>query len=118
MGRKEKEKWEKKQKKAAKKMKPLMNGINSMRAKLCWTRSDFWNHEKCIKFLGVICSKGSTGQGICRRFSRRAAKKCQNEDTRVKKKYCPMLKKYKLVQVDDEEDVKKDTEDDEKKAKK
>jgi len=98
-----KKKWEKKQEELENNNRPLLNSINAMRAKLCWTRQDFWHNRKCIKFLGILCREGSTGFGVCSRFAQDAQKRCDHPDTRLKREYCPMLERWEFVREGEEE---------------
>jgi len=85
-------------------VRPLMSSINKMRAELCWLRPDLWNHEECLKFLGISCAIGSTGEGVCRRFATKVSKECEEEtDKNQRKAYCKMAKALRTVLGDDEE---------------
>jgi len=59
--------------------KPLMGGINIMRTEMCWKRPNLMEHEKCMKFLGLHCSKQSTGKGICKKFRKKVSDACKNK---------------------------------------
>lgn len=49
--------------------RPLMNAINKWRAHLCWMRPHLYSHKPCMKFLGIVCSETSSGDGICKQFA-------------------------------------------------
>lgn len=88
------------------KTKPLMNRINSMRAQLCWTRVDLWSHKECLKFLGLQCKDGSTGQGVCTQFKEDVEQHCEDdhqgdEDRKV---YCQIAKKLGIKVAAEEQD--------------
>merc|ERR1719353_2539407 len=71
--------------------KPLMQRINVLRTQLCWQRPNLWQHEKCLRFLGITCMKASTGQGICREFTKKCNEKCKTEtDPHWKEDYCAL----------------------------
>jgi len=59
--------------------KPLMSNINVMRTEMCWRRPKLMEHEKCMKFLGLHCLKGSTGKGICKGFRKKVAAACKDK---------------------------------------
>lgn len=91
--------------------RPLMSGINKMRAELCWLRPDLWNHEECLKFLGISCAIGSTGEGVCRRFAKKVAKECEEStDKKEKKAYCKMAKALRTVLGDKDKEGEGDEE--------
>jgi len=70
---------------------PLMQRINVLRTQLCWQRPNLWQHEKCLRFLGITCMKASTGQGICREFTKKCNEKCKTEtDPHWKEDYCAL----------------------------
>jgi len=60
--------------------KPLMEKINIVRVNMCWKRPNLIEHTSCLKFLGVLCQKESTGEGICHRFATFVEKGCISED--------------------------------------
>jgi len=71
--------------------KPLMKRINVLRTQLCWKRPNLWQHEKCLRFLGLHCMEQSTGEGICKAFTKKAGQKCKtSEDPRWKEDYCAL----------------------------
>jgi len=87
-----------------KKVRPLMNRINQMRAQLCWTRPDLWNHEDCLKFLGLKCSRSSTGQGVCGQFKDGVKERCENEERKLAREaYCKLARKLKIATKWDKE---------------
>jgi len=71
--------------------KPLMSRINALRTQLCWQRPNLWQHQKCLRFLGLHCMKESTGEGICTKFTKEANEKCEKEDDpRWRDDYCAL----------------------------
>jgi len=71
--------------------KPLMQRINVLRTQLCWKRPNLWQHEKCLRFLGIHCLQESTGEGICRAFTKEAKKRCEtSNDPEWKEDYCAL----------------------------
>jgi len=58
--------------------KPLMDKINAIRAHMCWNRRNLAEHKPCLKFLGVVCEKSSTGDGICSKLQQLAEKQCDS----------------------------------------
>merc|ERR1719359_2690766 len=71
--------------------KPLMKRINILRTQLCWKRPNLWQHEKCMRFLGIHCMQESTGEGICRAFTKEAKKRCkESNDPHWKEDYCAL----------------------------
>jgi len=87
--------------------KPLMNRINRMRAELCWTRPDLWNHKDCLEFLSIVCSKGTTGEGICGRFVDKLKDNCKDDlDAKHNKLFCDMAKKLKMARGEEDEEEK------------
>eukprot|EP00928_Gymnodinium_smaydae_P053444 TRINITY_DN3742_c0_g1_i2.p1 TRINITY_DN3742_c0_g1~~TRINITY_DN3742_c0_g1_i2.p1 ORF type:complete len:345 (-),score=96.82 TRINITY_DN3742_c0_g1_i2:95-1129(-) len=60
--------------------RPLMKKINIVRTKLCWKRHNLPEHEACIKFLGIVCEKESTGKGICTNFKEMMEERCRKEE--------------------------------------
>jgi len=95
-----------------KKKKPVMSKINSLRTDLCWKRKNLWEHEKCLKFLGLQCSKGSTGKGICEKFTKQADEHCADPTEKLKK-VCKFFVKLTLI---DEKPEKEEMKTPEKKA--
>ncbi|CAK0817498.1 unnamed protein product [Prorocentrum cordatum] len=84
------------------KQKPMMTPINKMRAQLCWSRPDIWNHRECLLFLGLRCKKEQTGMNICSRFLERAPSECGNpsaadELPKGLKSFCKVAWKIKLI---------------------
>lgn len=56
-----------------------MGSINIMRVEMCWQRPNLMKHKKCMKFLGIQCAKGSTGEGICEKFTKKMSKACEED---------------------------------------
>jgi len=86
--------------------RPLMKSINVMRTQLCWKRHNLPEHKPCIKFLGVVCEKESTGQGTCHGFKDLMEERCRvEEDHDLKKLCCEMVEKLggELPKEEDEE---------------
>jgi len=101
-----KENWEKGQeasRKTLKKTRPLLNKINVMRADMCFERADLWTHEKCVKFLGLMCSEGSTGHGTCDNFVKSAREYCDNPASEAMIKMCEIVEKLNLIPAETEE---------------
>jgi len=69
-----------------------MKRINVLRTQLCWKRPNLWKHEKCLRFLGLHCIQESTGEGICREFTKQATQKCKEaeEGSHWKDDYCAL----------------------------
>ncbi|CAK0852628.1 unnamed protein product [Prorocentrum cordatum] len=90
---------------AEQRKKPLMTGINVMRAQLCWSRQDIWNHQECLLFLGLRCKKEQTGMTICSQFLTQAEDKCgdpadrANLPTKPLKKFCRVAWKLQVIRV-------------------
>jgi len=73
--------------------RPLMSGINVMRIELCWKRDDLWSHPECMKFLGMKCTRYSTGSGVCGRFKKKLIGKCMDaRSEKLKVQYCKIAK--------------------------
>merc|ERR1719265_2314789 len=91
--------------------KPLMKRINVLRTQLCWKRPNLWEHEKCMRFLGLKCMQESTGEGICKAFTKKADEKCKTapEDAKFKDDYCALAEA--LADDKDEEDEDEEAED-------
>lgn len=72
--------------------KQLMSRINVLRTQLCWQRPKLWEHEKCLRFLGIHCLKESTGEGICRDFAKQSKQRCDdpNSDPEWREDYCAL----------------------------
>jgi hypothetical protein len=83
--------------------KPLMARINVLRTQLCWRRPNLWEHEKCLRFLGIHCMKESTGEGICRKLHRGAREHCSAEDANpnFKEDYCALADALDVAREDD-----------------
>lgn len=82
-------------------LKPLMTGINTFRAQLCWTRPDVWNHEDCLEFLGFNCKGSSTGEGICCKFRQQLKEQCEKETDEAKRElYCGMGRELKVFEAE------------------
>jgi len=75
------------------KKQSLMSKINSLRAKLCWTRPDLWSHKECLEFLGIQCSKASSGIGICQKFKDGVKDGCEHASNAAEEKiFCGLAK--------------------------
>lgn len=86
------------------KKKPLMQRINVLRTQLCWKRPNLWQHEKCLRFLGVHCLQESTGEGICKAFTKEAKKRCEtSDDPKFKDDYCALAEALSESQDEEEE---------------
>jgi len=71
--------------------KPVMQRINVLRTQLCWQRPNLWQHEKCMRFLGIHCMQESTGEGICKAFAKGAKDRCEtSDDPHWKEDYCAL----------------------------
>lgn len=93
--------------------KPLMKRINILRTQLCWQRPNLWQHEKCLRFLGIHCLKESTGEGICRKFTKEATKRCKTEkDELWRADYCALSEALSDQYGEDEEDDDDDVDED------
>merc|ERR1712194_992965 len=57
--------------------RPVMDNINMIRTKMCWQRPNLPQHEKCLRFLGLMCTEGSTGEGICSEYKVLVGESCQ-----------------------------------------
>eukprot|EP00929_Paragymnodinium_shiwhaense_P050172 TRINITY_DN25286_c0_g1_i1.p1 TRINITY_DN25286_c0_g1~~TRINITY_DN25286_c0_g1_i1.p1 ORF type:complete len:1019 (+),score=433.11 TRINITY_DN25286_c0_g1_i1:151-3207(+) len=75
--------------------KQLMSKINLLRTKMCWKRHNLPEHEPCLKFLGIVCEKQSTGEGICKKFTKLVENNCEklvldpeHADPGLKKVHC------------------------------
>jgi len=94
--------------------KPLMKRINVLRTQLCWKRPNLWQHEKCLRFLGIHCMKESTGAGICKAFTKKAGEKCKNsDDLHWKEDYCALHEALSDSYGEDEEEEEEEEEEDE-----
>lgn len=84
--------------------RPLMARINVLRTQLCWKRPNLWQHEKCLRFLGLHCLQESTGEGICRAFTKKAKEKCgASTDKRWKEDYCALAEALSEEYEEEEE---------------
>jgi len=97
----------------ASKKKPLMKRINVLRTQLCWKRPNLWQHEKCLRFLGLHCLQESTGEGICRAFTKKATEKCKSakEGSHWKEDYCALSEALSDSYGEDEEEEDDDEQD-------
>lgn len=89
----------------SKKPKAVMKRINVLRTQLCWKRPNLWQHEKCMRFLGIHCMKESTGEGICKAFAKKAKEKCETaKDGHFKDDYCALSEALSDTYGEDEEE--------------
>mmetsp|Transcript_80343 Transcript_80343/g.260379 ORF Transcript_80343/g.260379 Transcript_80343/m.260379 type:complete len:489 (-) Transcript_80343:154-1620(-) len=105
------ENWEKGQEAASdalNKTKPLLNKINVMRADMCWDRKDLWAHEKCVKFLGIMCSQGTTGHGTCDNFIKSVREHCDHPANEVEIMMCKFVEKLNLIPEAETEEKKEE----------
>lgn len=85
--------------------KPLMKRINVLRTQLCWKRPNLWQHEKCMRFLGLHCMQESTGEGICRAFTKEAKNRCEtSNDRQFKEDYCALSEALAESYAEEEEE--------------
>lgn len=95
--------------------KPIMKRINVLRTQLCWKRPNLWQHEKCLRFLGIHCMQESTGEGICKAFTKKATQKCKTaKDSHWRDDYCALSEALEETHGDEEEeDASEDEEEEE-----
>lgn len=76
--------------------KPLMDAINVLRTELCWQRPNLMEHKPCMEFLGLHCEKESTGEGFCKKFTKKLGNECKKEvDPKTKKYVCKFYKRLR-----------------------
>lgn len=94
--------------------KPVMQRINVLRTQLCWQRPNLWQHEKCMRFLGIHCMKESTGEGICKAFAKKAKQKCETaKDGHFKDDYCALSEALDDNYGEDEEEEEEEEQEEE-----
>lgn len=68
---------------------PVMQTIDIMRSQMCWGRPNLHKHEDCLEYLGMHCDVTSTGEGICLKFRKMVAERCEKEpDLALKELIC------------------------------
>jgi len=80
--------------------KPLAKAINIKRAKSCWQNEKMWEQRACVQFLGVTCSRSSTGKGVCTQFLQAAGQRCQSHQGGKMEEYCSLFSKLNLLSID------------------
>ncbi|CAK0865212.1 unnamed protein product [Prorocentrum cordatum] len=82
--------------KKAAEQRPKMSSINTMRAELCWSRVNVWEHQECLLFLALRCLKESTGRGICDKFLLGAQDKCAGSHKPAMDEFCGLADRIHL----------------------
>jgi len=57
--------------------KPMMDGIEVMRAMMCWGRKKLIEHEDCMAWMVDNCKEETTGEGYCKKLRKYIRKKCR-----------------------------------------
>lgn len=94
-------------KKDPKKKMKEMDGIEQMKAMLCWGRDHLIDHSDCMKWLVNICQKESSGQGYCKKTKTYVKSKCKKGT----KKACDYAKQLGIDVATDKEKIDPDDED-------
>mmetsp|Transcript_52010 Transcript_52010/g.112728 ORF Transcript_52010/g.112728 Transcript_52010/m.112728 type:complete len:432 (+) Transcript_52010:58-1353(+) len=66
--------------------KDVMSKINKLRVKMCLARPELFKHKPCLKFLGLVCNKETSGEGLCKHFFDRATVLCHEKEKCIKSK--------------------------------
>lgn len=68
--------------------KTLMPPADAFRMMMCWGRPRLLEHEKCLKWMPVVCRDGTTGQGYCTRTREWALEQCESGEESLKERAC------------------------------
>lgn len=91
--------------------KPMMDGIEVMRAMMCWGRKNLIEHEDCMGWMVDNCKAETTGEGYCKKLRKYIKKKCRKGNEKACA-YGADLGLKMEVQKDEEKDVLDDSDGD------